>query len=246
VAAVAKTERFEIDLTPLLDVVLQLIMFFLMCVHFVSDEFDPNVVLAESAAANPQIEAITSDRLVINIEVIREDEKDAQGNLVYDKQTLRPKRIPISPRVTKVTFIPYKTKVAELLGPEQRKQLQPPPLFIADESDPAKLAALRDRLIKDGVMNRSEANKPFAVLPEANGIEAAKAVMSSLRRAIAVDKSKVIQHPDGRIEMKIPVILRADRESDWGLVVSLVAQCVREGFPEIEASAYMLEKPKGQ
>jgi len=244
VAAVASTEKFELDLTPLLDVVLQLIMFFMMCVNFVNDQFDPNVLLAQSTSTTTLPPQAAVDRVVINIEVIREDKRNPDGSIVYDKQTLRPVREPITPRVTKVTMTPYRTKVVELLGPEQRKQLQQPPLFIADEIDAQKLATLRDRLIAAGVMNRSEANKPYAVLPEVNGVEAVKAALSSLRRAIAVDKSKVIQHPDGGIEIKMPILLRADREADWGLVVSLLAQCIREGFPEIEASAYILKEQK--
>ena len=54
------------NLTPLLDVVLQLLMFFMMCVNFVSEQVKEDVKLPESASARPMDKAQT-DVLFLNL-----------------------------------------------------------------------------------------------------------------------------------------------------------------------------------
>jgi len=56
----------EPTLTPLLDVVLQLLMFFMMCVNFVSEQVKEDVKLPESASARPMDKAQT-DVLFLNL-----------------------------------------------------------------------------------------------------------------------------------------------------------------------------------
>ena len=56
----------EPNLTPLLDVVLQLLMFFMMCVNFVTEQVNEEVKLPGSASAQPMDKAET-DVLFINL-----------------------------------------------------------------------------------------------------------------------------------------------------------------------------------
>jgi len=56
----------EPNLTPLLDVVLQLLMFFMMCVNFVSEQNNEDVKLPDSASVQPMDKAET-DVLFINL-----------------------------------------------------------------------------------------------------------------------------------------------------------------------------------
>jgi biopolymer transport protein ExbD len=56
----------EPNLTPLLDVVLQLLMFFMMCVNFVNEQVNEEIALPRSQAAKPMDKADT-DVLYINL-----------------------------------------------------------------------------------------------------------------------------------------------------------------------------------
>ncbi len=56
----------EPNLTPLLDVVLQLLMFFMMCVNFVSEQVNEDIRLPKSQAVKPMDKADT-DVLFINL-----------------------------------------------------------------------------------------------------------------------------------------------------------------------------------
>jgi len=60
------------NLTPLLDVVLQLLMFFMMCVNFVSEQVNQDVTLPPAQTARPMAEA--SHVLFLNV--------TAGGNLI--------------------------------------------------------------------------------------------------------------------------------------------------------------------
>src|SRR6516162_7619228 len=65
-AADAAIAHADPNLTPLLDVVLQLLMFFIMCVNFVSEQVKEEVKLPESASARPMDKAQT-DVLFLNL-----------------------------------------------------------------------------------------------------------------------------------------------------------------------------------
>lgn len=56
----------EPNLTPLLDVVLQLLMFFMMCVNFVSEQVNEDVKLPKSQAVKPMDKA-DADYLFVNL-----------------------------------------------------------------------------------------------------------------------------------------------------------------------------------
>src|SRR5438034_11288259 len=56
----------EPNLTPLLDVVLQLLMFFMMCVNFVSEQVNENIKLPVAQSARPMDKA-ENDVLFLNL-----------------------------------------------------------------------------------------------------------------------------------------------------------------------------------
>src|SRR3954468_3925269 len=56
----------EPNLTPLLDVVLQVLMFFMMCVNFVTEQVNEDIKLPESQSAMPMDKADV-DVLFINL-----------------------------------------------------------------------------------------------------------------------------------------------------------------------------------
>jgi biopolymer transport protein ExbD len=66
-------ERADPNLTPLLDVVLQLLMFFMMCVNFVSEQVNEDIKLPVAQSARPMDKRV-GEVLVLNM--------DAQGQLI--------------------------------------------------------------------------------------------------------------------------------------------------------------------
>src|SRR5579884_1163651 len=63
----------EPNLTPLLDIVLQLLMFFMMCVNFVNEQVTGEVVLPESQSAIPLSKAET-EVLFVNVKPFHKGE----------------------------------------------------------------------------------------------------------------------------------------------------------------------------
>ena len=76
----------EPNLTPLLDVVFQLITFFMLVINFSQDNFDSRVKLPIAGSARPQDDAakLAEERLVLNV--------DSRGNLLYNGEELGPER----------------------------------------------------------------------------------------------------------------------------------------------------------
>jgi biopolymer transport protein ExbD len=75
--------KAEPNLTPLLDVVFQLITFFMLVINFSSDNYDARVRLPVAGSARPVEEgdkAATEDRLVLNV--------DKEGHLLMNGQVL--------------------------------------------------------------------------------------------------------------------------------------------------------------
>jgi biopolymer transport protein ExbD len=68
----------EPNLTPLLDVVLQLLMFFMMCVNFVTEQVNKDIHLPVSASAVPMDKGET-DVLFINLKPFRPSEWGHKG-----------------------------------------------------------------------------------------------------------------------------------------------------------------------
>ena len=75
-ASMSTELKAEPNLTPLLDVVFQLITFFMLVINFSSDNYDKRVVLPVAGSARPVEDEnqVTEDRLVLNI--------DDQGHLL--------------------------------------------------------------------------------------------------------------------------------------------------------------------
>ena len=74
--------RAEPNLTPLLDVVFQLITFFMLVINFSQDNFDSRIKLPVAGSARPQDDAakLHEERLVLNV--------DSQGHLLFNGQIL--------------------------------------------------------------------------------------------------------------------------------------------------------------
>jgi biopolymer transport protein ExbD len=75
--------KAEPNLTPLLDVVFQLITFFMLVINFSSENYDARVRLPVAGSARPVEEgekAATEDRLVLNV--------DKEGHLLMNGQVL--------------------------------------------------------------------------------------------------------------------------------------------------------------
>lgn len=65
--SVSTNARCEPNLTPLLDMVLQLVMFFMLCANFVMEQVDESIKLPESAAAKP-LDRKVDDYVVLNVD----------------------------------------------------------------------------------------------------------------------------------------------------------------------------------
>ncbi len=67
------TVRAEPNLVPLLDVVMQLLMFFMMCVNFVTEQFNRDIQLPVAQSARPPSRTQNqSDVLVLNLNRVGE------------------------------------------------------------------------------------------------------------------------------------------------------------------------------
>src|SRR2546423_11186883 len=76
-ASMTREVRAEPNLTPLLDVVFQLITFFMMVINFTQDNYDQRVRLPVAGSARPvEGSAAGEDRLVLNI--------DREGRLLFN------------------------------------------------------------------------------------------------------------------------------------------------------------------
>ena len=74
--------KAEPNLTPLLDVVFQLITFFMLVINLSQDNFASRIKLPIAGSARPQDDAakVADERLVLNV--------DSQGNLLFNGRTL--------------------------------------------------------------------------------------------------------------------------------------------------------------
>ncbi len=69
----------EPNLTPMLDVVYQLVMFFMLCINFSQDNYDQRIRLPVAGSARPvEPTRADDDRLVLNV--------DKQGQLLFNGQ----------------------------------------------------------------------------------------------------------------------------------------------------------------
>jgi biopolymer transport protein ExbD len=80
-AALVSEIRAEPNLTPLLDVVFQLITFFMLCINFSRDNYDQRIRLPVAGSAKPaESTAADTDRLVLNV--------DRDGRLLFNGEVL--------------------------------------------------------------------------------------------------------------------------------------------------------------
>ncbi|MCS7014772.1 MAG: biopolymer transporter ExbD [Gemmatales bacterium] len=241
-AAVGSEERMELNLTPLLDVVLQLIMFFMMCVNFVMDQVDPNVLLPSSVSARELPPKTDIQVIVVNMEVVREDVIGPDGKPVRDPKTGKVVRTPISPRTTKVSILTYRQRSEGRMSEEERRSLEPKIVFLVEQATDADLEKVSEYLVRIGYLPRDNKQRPEAeqikVLPEGNGLATAQRFLANIARAIEVtDPKKVTKLEGGRRLIDVPVILRADRDALYGTVTHLIAQCNFEGFKKVDLRA---------
>jgi biopolymer transport protein ExbD len=73
--------RAEPNLTPLLDIVFQLVTFFMLVINFTSDNYDQRVHLPVAGSARPveDTQRVSEDRIVLNV--------DRDGHLLVGGQT---------------------------------------------------------------------------------------------------------------------------------------------------------------
>jgi biopolymer transport protein ExbD len=189
--ASSDSDAFELNLTPLLDMVLQLIMFFMMCVNFVSQQVNANVLLPTSSSAQEIQPKSEGAVVVVNIEIVREEKRDASGKPVFDKEG-KPERevkLDANGRMTsRILIFGYN------------------PIEFTIEREGAALGEAQRLLAKEARIYR--------------------------QREATRQKKKADD-----VELSIPVIIRADAETRYGLVVLLMAQCVKEGFSKVELRA---------
>lgn len=76
----ASEEISEPDLTPLLDLVLQLVMFFMLVANFVMEQFDTDVVLPYSAAAKSLDSNETKDAALVYLNITKEGDMKTPEN----------------------------------------------------------------------------------------------------------------------------------------------------------------------
>jgi biopolymer transport protein ExbD len=249
-AAVGSEERMELNLTPLLDVVLQLIMFFMMCVNFVMDQVDPNVELPSSVSARELPPKTDIQVVVVNMEVVREDVIGEDGKPKRDPKSGKVLRVPITPRTTKVSILTYRQRSEGRMSPEELRALDPKIVFLVDSTSDEDLQKVTNYLLRIGYMPKDNDQRPEAdrvqVLPEGNGMARAQRFLANVARAIEVaDPKKVTKLGDGRRAIDVPIILRADRDALYGTVTHLIAQCNFEGFKKVDLRATIHQEKPG-
>jgi biopolymer transport protein ExbD len=75
-ASVSTELKAEPNLTPLLDIVFQLITFFMLVMNFSNENYDQRVRLPVAGSARPNDDAHVEDRLVLNV--------DSEGHLLMN------------------------------------------------------------------------------------------------------------------------------------------------------------------
>ena len=110
-ASINQELRAEPNLTPLLDIVFQLITFFMLLINFSQDNFDSRIKLPVAGSARPQDDAakLNDERLILNI--------DSQGHLIYNGQVLTAEqatqKIKLEAQIARQNIKTLRGKVAE-------------------------------------------------------------------------------------------------------------------------------------
>ena len=188
--AASSSNEMDINLTPLLDLILQLIMFFLACVNFAADQVSSNVQLPVSISAQEVQPKTEEDYILINIELVRKDRLAPNGEPIKDKDG-NTVRDPIEPRT-------FKFKIH---GGDE--------ITFLDRPDQKSVGLGR-------AMNRM------------------KTLAESLRIRISARDKVDIKNVK---EIKVPVIVRGDVETEYQLIYQLIQQCKNTGFTRVELRA---------
>ncbi len=200
-AASANPDTFELNLTPLLDVVLQLIMFFMMCVNFVSDQVNVNVLLPTSASVQEIQAKGDADVVVVNVEVVRKEARDASGNILRDKDG-KPIKELVLPKRTKLIF----GTEAEIV-------------FYDHPSSPDQLRA------------------------EQAAMDVAGRAIAEIARRKRRQAGKRPEDKDFRLPTT--AVIRADAETTYGVVASLIHHFAQQNFKATEVRVMGEGRPRG-
>lgn len=182
--------EMEVNLTPLLDLILQLIMFFLACANFAADQASSNVQLPESTSAQ-EIQPKTEDEyIVINIELVRQDRRAPSGEIIRTPKG-GPIRDPIEPRTLRFRIV----------GGEDITMIDRP------DQKAVGLGRAMDRM---------------------------RLLAQNIRFRLAARQNV---NPSSIKRIDIPIIVRADAETEYVLIYELIQQCKASGFPRVELRA---------
>jgi hypothetical protein len=81
-------------------------------------------------------------------------------------------------------------------------------------------------------------SKWFTDDSEAVGIDYAQRKLALLAKDYRKKESLRTGKPSDQVDLRTIVIIRADTDTRYGLVVQLIAQCTKEGFPKVEVRAF--------
>jgi biopolymer transport protein ExbD len=250
-------DRVEPNLTPLLDVILQLIMFFMITVNFVNNTFSANVRLASSISATELQDKAESDMLVVNVEVEREKAGfDTKGQQIL-KVT--------NPKVTKIRIQTYgKSLITVWEWPNLSGQNKKQPLFLVEFKEGAdadagnKKLKINDQAISlhDWINTRKALQKvdeekylkalqdgvkpPGRPVPVPDNADNEYAAITAAQEAIhkvASDYRLGRANKDkssSTDRLPFPVLIRPDLATDYPPVIKLITQCNQEKFSSID------------
>jgi biopolymer transport protein ExbD len=116
----SEVENVDPDLTPLLDLVMQLLMFFIVNVNFVSEQVSPDIKLPSSESARP-IDKADTGAIFVNQKIKsreymnRLSEKDRERLRNAESVVLIPGQLPMSPPEAK-TWLKDKYEMLQKLA----------------------------------------------------------------------------------------------------------------------------------
>ena len=139
----------EADMTPMIDIVFQLIAFFMIVTNFEQTQADERVVLPADALARPP-ESARQDELVVNLGFLR----DKQGNKTDEQAYI------FVPGEDPVPLANYRAVLQQEVRMAKYSDIDPATMTISIRADSTAPAGLVQRLIK---MARDEGFAIFAL-----------------------------------------------------------------------------------
>jgi len=198
-AMAEESERVEPNLTPLLDVVMNLIMFFMITINFVNDQLNANVLLPDSVSAQELPPKTETDWLVINIEIERKDSIDPSTRKVkLDNHGNPIREVKTYPTRENPDKLQHKTRIL-IAGAD--------PIEFLEDMEGTGIVKAQQELIKEARRRRA---------------------------AIKLANRKYAGVPVEKVPLTEPVVIRADKETRYGIVIKLMGQCSAQGFSKIK------------